>query len=130
MQTTLVLKDVRVGNYARERIDHKLSRAMERYQRELAIRVVLTESKGTFEARVMSAVGGKELMGRHSSRNMMEALDEAIFKFERQVSKRSDRRSHRPHERRQNRVVAGVSDALQADAEDELARRAQVTVYA
>ena len=95
MQTTLVLKDVKLGNYARERIDHKLARALERYQRELAVRVVVQENKGTFEARVMSAVGGKELMGRHSSRSMMEALDEAIFKFERQLSKRSERRTHR-----------------------------------
>lgn len=117
----LVLKDVELGRYARERIDHKLTKAVERYPRELQVRVSLEENRGVFNARVMTSVNGRELFGHHESRSKLEALDHAIFKFDRQLLKLSDRQVKKPKSRRADRGIVPVSDTLMDDGEVEAA---------
>ena len=95
MQVELVLKGVEMGRYGRERAEHKLEKAMERYHRELPVRVVVENHKGTVTARVVSHVNGRELVGQHASRSTLEALDEAIEKFERQLSRLNERQHQR-----------------------------------
>ena len=45
MQMDLVVKGTKVGNYARERMEHKLAKAVERFHREIPVRVSVEEKK-------------------------------------------------------------------------------------
>lgn len=95
MQIELVLKDVRLGRYARERVEHKLLKVTEKFHREVPIRVVVEDHKGTYRARVTSAISHRELVGQHESRSVLEALDEAILKFDRQLARITDKQSRK-----------------------------------
>ena len=131
MQMDLVVKGTKVGNYARERMEHKLAKAVERFHREIPVRVSVEEKKGLFAARVTSAVSGRELLAQSESRSMLEAVDEAIVKFERQLlklSKRSSRGNHRHRvgRRSSSKIPAGMIQ----DVEDQQSARVQTGVFA
>ena len=131
MQMDLVVKGTKVGNYARERMEHKLTKAVERFHREIPVRVSVEEKKGLFAARVTSAVSGRELLAHSESRSMLEAVDEAIMKFERQLLKLSKRTSrgnhrHRVGRRSSSKIPAGMIQ----DVEDQQSARVQTGVYA
>ena len=131
MQMDLVVKGTRVGNYARERMEHKLAKAVERFHREIPIRIAVEEKKGLFAARVTSAVSGRELLAQSESRSMLEAVDEAIMKFERQLlklSKRSSRSNHRGRVGR--RDGASLPSGMIQDVEDQQSARVQTGVFA
>lgn len=120
MQIDLVVKDTELDAYGQERMEKKLAKTLGRYRREVPIRVALEERKGFYDARVVGVVGGKELVGHADSRILLEALDEALAKFDKQFIKLSDRYAKRP-KARTRRDVAGVAD-LGTDAPvDELA---------
>ena len=103
MDIELVLKGVELGRYARERIEHKIGKATERYHREVPVRIVVEDNKGTYRARVTTALNGKDLVGQHESRSVLQALDEAIVKFDRQLLKLADRGTRRARTRRLRR---------------------------
>jgi ribosome-associated translation inhibitor RaiA len=128
MQVEMVVKGTHIGNYARERIEHRIGKAVERYRREIPVRISLQEKKGMFEVRVACAVDGRELLAR----SKLEALDEAAFKFERQLKKMTDRRSrHRENHRRPgHRQMRPVSSHVIQDVEDDVSTRIQQEVFA
>jgi ribosomal subunit interface protein len=131
MQIELVVKGTRMGNYARERMEHKLAKAVERFHREIPVRVAIEEKKGIFAARITSAVSGRELLSQSESRSMLEAVDEAVMKFERQLlklSKRSSRGNHR--HRMGHRTVSAMPASVVQDAEDQQSARVQTGAYA
>ena len=130
MQFDLVVKGTRVGNYARERMEHKLAKAVERFHREIPVRVSVEESKGLFEARVTSAVNGRELLAQSESRSMLEAVDEAIMKFERQLLKLSKRSSRGNHRHRVGHRKVVMPNAMIQDVEDQQSARIQTGVFA
>ena len=130
MQMDLVVKGTKVGNYARERMEHKLSKAVERFHREIPVRVAVEEKKGLFAARVTSAVSGRELLAHSVSRSMLEAVDEAIMKFERQLMKLSKRSSRSNHRNRVgHRSEVNLPAAVIQDVEDQQSARVQTGVY-
>ena len=130
MQMDLVVKGTKVGNYARERMEHKLSKAVERFHREIPVRVSVEEKKGLFAARVTSAVSGRELLAHSESRSLLEAVDEAIMKFERQLSKLSKRSARGNHRNRVgHRSEANLPAAVIQDVEDQQSARVQTGVY-
>ena len=129
MHIDMVVKGTRLGNYARERIEYKLVKAMERYHREIPIRVSLEERKGTFKARVMSSVNGRELLSHSESRSKLEALDEAVGKFDRQLLKLSGRKGRKSKARGFHRTPSQISETVVQDVEDEVASRIQREVY-
>ncbi len=132
MQVEMVVKGTHVGNYARERIEHRIGKAVERYHRELPVRLSLQEKKGMFEVRVACAVDGRELLAQTTSRSKLGALDEAAFKFERQLKKMTDRRSRRRtnHRRPGHRQMRPVSSHVIQDVEDDVTARIQKEVFA
>jgi ribosomal subunit interface protein len=130
MQMDLVVKGTKVGNYARERMEHKLSKAVERFHREIPVRVSVEEKKGLFAARVTSAVSGRELLAHSESRSLLEAVDEAIMKFERQLSKLSKRSARGNHRNRVgHRSEVNLPAAVIQDVEDQQSARVQTGVY-
>ncbi len=131
MQIELVVKGTRLGNYARERVEHKLAKSVERHHREIPVRVAVEERKGLYAARVTSAVNGKELLGHSESRSVLEALDEAVLKFERQLMK-VNKRNSRGHQRHRgsHRHVHALSRSIVEDAEDQQTARVQTGLVA
>lgn len=109
MHIDLVVKDTELDAYGQERMEKKLAKTLGRYRREVPIRVALEERKGFFDARVVGVVAGKELVGHADSRILLEALDEALAKFDKQFIKLSDRYAKRPKSRTR-RDVTDVAD--------------------
>ena len=130
MQIDLVVKDTELDAYGQERMRKKLAKTLDRYRREVPIRVALEERKGFYDARVVGVVGGRELVGHADSRILLEALDEALAKFDRQFLKLSDRSSKRPKAKNGRREASGggaeaSSDAANLDEPDlDMARSA------
>jgi ribosome-associated translation inhibitor RaiA len=120
MHIELVLKGVELGRYARERIEYKVGKAVERVNRELPVRVVVEDHKGLYKARVSTGMNGKDVIGHHESRSVLEALDEAIVKFSGQVSKLSDRSQRKPRGRRVRKDVFAVAadDSVEGEGFD------------
>ena len=131
MQVELIVKGTEIGNYARERVEHRLGKAVERYHREVPVRVSLQEHKGMFEVSVACSVEGREILAHTHSRSKLEALDEAAFKFERQLMKMTDRRSRRRnnHRRPNHRSLHAVSSHVVEEVEDDVSSRIQSEVY-
>ena len=129
MHIDMVVKNTRLGNYARERVEHKLVKTMERFYREIPVRVSLEEKKGTFKARVMSSVNGKEVLSHSESRSKLEALDEAVGKFDRQLLKMTNRKGRKSKVRGPHRNANAMSEAVVQEAEDDVAARIQSDVY-
>jgi ribosomal subunit interface protein len=123
MQIELVLKGVQLGRYARERVEHKLARVTERYHRDIPVRVVVEDNKGIVSARVTTAVNHRDLVGQAESRSVLEALDEAIVKFDRQILKLSDKIAGRGKSFKARRGDGSFESLLDAgaDGSDEAA---------
>lgn len=127
MQIDLVVKDTELDAYGQERMRKKLAKTLDRHRREVPIRVALEERKGFYDARVVGVVGGRELVGHADSRILLEALDEALAKFDRQFLKLSDRTAKRPKAKGARRegglaAVEGADEAANDEGEPELAR--------
>lgn len=114
MNIELVLKGVELGRYGRERLEHKLAKTADRLGRDVSVRVVLEEDKGLRQARVMTNFNGREILGHASSRSVLEALDEAVVKFDRQFSKLTDRSSRRGRARRNRGGLAPTNGAAES----------------
>lgn len=99
MHIDLVVKDTELDAYGQERMRKKLTKTLGRFRREVPIRVALEERKGFYDARVVGVIAGRELVGHADSRILLEALDEALAKFDRQFLKLSDRYAKRPKAR-------------------------------
>ncbi|GMV38911.1 MAG: hypothetical protein AMXMBFR64_06270 [Myxococcales bacterium] len=117
MQIDLVVKDTELDAYGQERMRKKLTKTLGRFRREVPIRVALEERKGFYDARVVGVVGGRELVGHADSRILLEALDEALAKFDRQFLKLSDRTSKRPKAKGVRKDVEVVSAAVIGEVE-------------
>jgi ribosome-associated translation inhibitor RaiA len=118
MQIDLVVKDTQLDAYGQERMRKKLAKTLGRHRREVPIRVAVEEKKGFYDARVVGVVAGRELVGHADSRILLEALDEALAKFDKQFLKLSDRFAKRPKARSGRKDGLEVTDAT--GSEDDL----------
>lgn len=118
MQIELVLKGLQLGRYARERIEHKIGKSLDRLRRDVPVRVLVEDHKGQYLARVSAALNQRDFVGQSESRSMLEAVDEAIVKFDRQITRLQDRHSSRDRHRSARHSGARLTDLLAVDEVD------------
>jgi putative sigma-54 modulation protein len=87
MNIELVARDVVVNEEVHSRVEQKLERIMERTHTETPARVMVENLRGRYVASITLHVKGKEIVAQAEEKNMLQALDLAIDKADRQFKK-------------------------------------------
>jgi putative sigma-54 modulation protein len=96
MNIELVARDVVVNEDVRVRVEQKLGKTLERSNKEIPVRMMVENTRGGYLAQVTMHVSGKEIIAQADQKNMLQAIDEALEKADRQFKKHHDKRvSHR-----------------------------------
>jgi len=91
MNIELVARDVVINEEVHGRVEQKLERIMERTQMETPARMMVENTKGRYGASITVHVKGREIVAQAEEKNMLQAIDEAIDKADRQFRKHRDK---------------------------------------
>ncbi len=91
MNIELVARDVVINEEVHGRVEQKLERIMERTQMETPARMMVENTKGRYVASITVHVKGREIVAQAEEKNMLQAIDEAIDKADRQFRKHRDK---------------------------------------
>ncbi len=91
MNIELVARDVVINEEVHGRVEQKLERIMERTHMETPTRMMVENTKGRYVASITMHVKGREIVAQAEEKNMLQAIDEAIDKADRQFKKHRDK---------------------------------------
>lgn len=95
MNIELVARDVVINERVQERVEQKLEKILDRTNKETPVRLMVENSRGRYLAHLSMHVKGKEIIAQSEQKTMLQAIDEAIEKADRQFKKHQDRLNSR-----------------------------------
>lgn len=87
MNIELVTREVNVTPDIQERIEKKLEKVLEHRNKEVPVRVLVSESRGRFQAQITLSLLGKDVVAASEDKTLMAAYDAALDKASRQIKK-------------------------------------------
>jgi ribosomal subunit interface protein len=87
MNIELVARDVSVTPDIQERIEKKIEKMLEHRNKDIPVRVLVSESRGRTQAQITLTIMGKDVVGAAEDKTVMAAFDAALDKADRQVKK-------------------------------------------
>ena len=91
MNIELVARDVVINEEVHGRVEQKLERILERTQMETPARMMVENARGRYVASITLHVKGREIVAQAEEKNMLQAIDEALDKADRQFRKHRDK---------------------------------------
>jgi ribosomal subunit interface protein len=87
MNIELVAREVTVTPDIQERIEKKIEKMLEHRNKDIPVRVMISESRGRTQAQITLAILGKEVVGAAEDKSVLTAFDAALDKADRQIKK-------------------------------------------
>ena len=91
MNIELVARDVVINDEVHGRVEQKLEKILDRTNKETPVRMMVENTRGRYVAQISMHVKGKEIVAQSEQKTMIQAIDEAIDKADRQFKKHQDR---------------------------------------
>ncbi len=95
MNIEVVGRDVEIAIDARDRLEKKLEKLLGRRNREIPVRVLVSQGKAAIVTQITMSMFGKDVVAQAENANIIASFDEAIDKVERQVNKIYDKQNER-----------------------------------
>jgi len=91
MNIELVARDVVFTDEVHVRVEQKLEKILERTSKEVPVRMMVENTRGRYLAHISMHVKGREIVAQSERKTMLQAIDEAIEKADRQFKKHQDK---------------------------------------